>query len=314
MGENFYYNVGQNLQRIRKEKGYTTPGDIVKLYDLAFPGNTISNSTKGQNISKFENGKNASGKGKLDLATVATLAGVLHVSIDSLVYGTKEKPLTPLKSEIMQEKTTNEKGFPAETAEKPIEEYSIKDICKAFVELSNIANIDIHIDYKSNPDRLELAPIYRVNLTPKEKIQFCPSEIIEDNKKRVNSNGPKLALHFMDRRLSYIFDFLKKKKEIESLCRRALHENYNLYSAFDIKKLLDNVVDMSTSPAFSEKALKIDINKYMTEYEKHALYKTGHACFLDSPRDIGIAIEKYSSLENREKNSWQSHSRLVNAE
>lgn len=170
MGENFYYNVGQNLQRIRKEKGYITPEKVVELYDLAFPNNKIANSTKGQNISKFENGKNASGKGNLDLATIAALASVLHVSIDSLVYGDTNKE--------------NKKDSPAEPAEKPIEGYTMKDICIAFKNIANFC--DMKIEPQQSPesrrnnmvhfgDRLFREP-FTVTFSPKKQIFMHESQ------------------------------------------------------------------------------------------------------------------------------------------
>ena len=125
MGANFYIEIGQRLAKVRKEKGYTTQGDIIKLYDLAFPNSGISDITKTQYFSRFESGKNASGKGNIDVATLAALANVLNISIDSLI-------------DKASDNQTQSKNI---QAEKPLEEYTTKDICKAFIALSNIADI-----------------------------------------------------------------------------------------------------------------------------------------------------------------------------
>lgn len=113
------------------------------------------------------------------------------VSLDWLVFGKEE----------------NKKDSPAETAEKPIEEYTAKDFARILVALSDIGKVDFSADRTIKNDRSSLAPIYTICFTPRETVKIQNYQIDEDIHLDV-------AIHYIDNRFDEIFYFLENRQQI----------------------------------------------------------------------------------------------------
>lgn len=115
------------------------------------------------------------------------------VSLDWLVFGKEE----------------NKKDSPAEPAEKPIEEYTVKDICKAFLALSHIANIEI-IENENSSSRIDL--FGTIQITPKKAT--CLESVFKERAAR-------LAITAVDKRELYIAEFVHNVAQQKEFWRHA---------------------------------------------------------------------------------------------
>ena len=173
-----------------------TPGKVYERVQLLFKkvglGTTQKDISNELHVSQSSVSKWKSG---IPTDKLAAISKRFCVSLDWLVFG----------------KEDDKKDFPAEPAEKPIEEYTVKDICKAFVALSNIGDVRFSVSHPLKETCHKLAPVYTICFTPKE---YVKEKLNCDIGEYANTNLD-IVIHYIDNRFEEIFHFFENKRNIE---------------------------------------------------------------------------------------------------
>ncbi len=260
-----------------------TPGKVYERVKLLFKkaglGTTQEDISKELHVSQSSVSKWKSG---IPVDKLAAISQKFDVSLDWLVLG----------------KEDNRRDFPAETAEKPIEEYTIKDICKSFAALARIANIDIE---ECNDRGGSLARAVKLEISPKEDIVFEPTETDEIDE--IEMSNP-LVVHYIDENADRIIDFflrwknismLWKNKRIGIFCPRPNEKAINA----NIDLLIDELPGKSIAPFLKERMKNISVASSQTAVNPVDYISTNN---------ILIRIESESNFTERAMNQESEYS------
>ena len=215
------------------------------------------------------------------------IAKKFNVSLDWLVFGKEE----------------NKKDSPAETAEKPIEEYTAKDIARILVALSDVGKIDFSVDHAIKSECSNLAPIYTIRFTPKEIVKTIQDYQINENV------CLDVAIHHIDNRFEEIFYFLENRQQIDLYFNGFANElppRYQL-SNFENKIFPQELNETKIFTSFNdemEKNTMAPIIDTIASYYDNSL--KGIPLASSVSLNTQIIIEPYKTYENRLINEFAS--------
>ncbi len=227
--------IGKRIESLISSNYDDSITNVQKYNDIFGEEDYISDAAKANKISACK-------RGNVTLDTLIKISKKFGVSLDWLVFGKEDDKKSP----------------PAETTEKPIEEYTVRDICKAFLALSKVANIEVIPNDKKDTRRIDLTGALKITA---KKATCLETDYIR--------RDARLAVSVVDVRALQVIGFIERKNELIDFWNRG--RGFADFSSA-IKNGIDNLLnsdpylDNPVNSSTVEEVQYFDFSQFDDEY------------------------------------------------